>query len=251
MDDNLGSIFSEARKAKGISIDDAAEILRIKAEYLENIENGIFDFNLPSIYRRGFYKSYADFLDLNLEEMMAQCPIKPFETFESSPKRRDMISQVAKKTQEIDHEKIKTSFTDDIDEITASGEVRTASKFDRAVLLKIAGIVAVAVLVFALLLHAVISVVSRPSLPLEKTKVEVITEKSIVVRANGDIKLMIRLEENKEKLFSGAMKKGDTKPITYKTPIQIYFDHGEFLVIELANGEILHPDSGRGGIQIK
>jgi hypothetical protein len=253
MSENLRSLFAEARQEKGLSLEEIAEEIHIKAEYLEAIENEQFDFNLPDIYRRGFYKSYADFLGLDREEMMAKCPIKPFETLESSRKRREMVSQVAKKTQEVNLEQVKTSFSDDVDGVGVSPEESQSLARSRSAAVKTAGVIGGAILFVSLLLYWVIGTISRPHSPsiegAERTNE--LVERKITLRASGDVKVMIRSEEDKAKLFSGTVQKSGERAITYKAPIQIFFDRGEFLVIELANGELLHPDSGRGGIQIK
>ncbi|MDR3317762.1 MAG: helix-turn-helix domain-containing protein [Puniceicoccales bacterium] len=265
MSDNIGNLFSETRKRKGISLEEAAEMVHIKAEYLEAIENGSFDFILPDIYKRGFYKTYAGFLGLNVEEIMAKCPIKPFETLESSQKRREMVSQVAKKSQKVNHENLKTSFSDDVNEISISPSEpkllkkiitrirETITYIRETITLKTMGAIGLAVVLVSLLLYMIIGMVSHPSpqmVAVVQENVEPV-QKKITIRASGDIKVMVRVENNKEKLFSGTLQKGNEKIVTYTTPIQIYFDRGEFLVIELTNGEYLHPDSGRGGIQIK
>ncbi|MDR2807223.1 MAG: helix-turn-helix domain-containing protein [Puniceicoccales bacterium] len=250
MNENIGIYFSEARQAKGLSIEDIAEFLHIKSEYIQAIEAGTFDFNLPDIYKRGFYKSYADFLGLNIEEMMAKCPIKPFETLESSQKRREMIAQVAKKTQEVNHDNIKTSFDDDPNR--PSTPLPSSFPMRHIFVLKVMGIVLAAILFLALMLYPLITNFSSKPKPSVATEdLRELIQKRIILRANGDVKLMIRNEEDKSKIFSGTLNKGGEKIIAYKKPIQIYFDHGEALVIEMDNGEYLHPDSGRGGLQIK
>jgi hypothetical protein len=255
MSENLRSLFAEARQKRGLSLEEIAEAIHIKAEYLEAIENERFDFNLPDIYRRGFYGSYADFLGLDREEMMAKCPVKPFETLESSRKRREMVSQVAKKTQEVNLDQVKTSFSDDVDRVEVPpGESQSLTK-DRITAMKTAGVIGGTILFVVLLLYLVISIISHPhSSSVEMAQLErtnELVEKKITIRASGDVKVMVRSEEDKAKLFSGTVQRSSERAITYRAPIQIFFDRGEFLVVELANGELLHPDSGRGGIQIK
>jgi cytoskeletal protein RodZ len=255
MSEDLGSLFSEARREKGISLDEIAEKIHIKTEYLEAIETGTLHFDLPDIYKRGFYKSYADFLGLNLDEMMIRCPVRPFETLESSQKRREMVSQVAKKTQAVDLDRVKTSFSDGEEGGTTSPEESKSRTVDKVAAIKRVGIIGGAALLVSLLLYVIIGMIFRPNLPSSGvTKLENISEfieRKITMRASEDVKVMVRSEEDKAKLFSGTVQKGIEKAITYKAPIQIFFDRGEFLSIELANGELLHPDSGRGGIQIK
>jgi hypothetical protein len=118
--------------------------------------------------------------------------------------------------------------------------------------MKTAGVIGGAILLVSLLLYLVIGMISHPhSSGVTQLRTNEPVEKKITIRASGDVKVMVRSEEDKAKLFSGTVQKSGERVITYKAPIQIFFDRGEFLVIELANGELLHPDSGRGGIQIK
>jgi transcriptional regulator with XRE-family HTH domain len=255
MSENLGSLFIVARREKGLSLDEIAEKIHIKMEYLEAIETGMLHFDLPDIYRRGFYKSYADFLGLNLDEMMVKCPVGPFETLESSQKRREMVSQVARKTQAVDLDKVKTSFSDDANEAIASQEESKSIAANKVVAIKRAAIIGGSASLVALLLYVIVGMFSRSNSPASGVakleNVSELFEKKITMRASEDVKVMVRSEEDKAKLFSGAVQKGSERVIAHKMPIQIFFDRGEFLTIELANGELIHPDSGRGGIQIK
>lgn len=255
MSEDFGKLFEEARQAKGLTLEDVAEALRVRAEYLEAIEMERFDFNLPDIYKRGFYKSYADFLGLDTEKMMALCPVKPFETLESTEKRREMVSQVAKKTQEVNLESIRTSFTDETLEPSEKDKVVSSQKkWERQELLKLVGIIGGALLVILLGISLVVHMVSshreKPQ-EITESEFEEMIQKQFVLRAEGDVRIMVRGEETKEKIFSGILHRGDTQTVRYQMPVQLYFDHGESLTIELSNGETLHPDAGRGGIQIK
>jgi hypothetical protein len=250
MNDNIGTFFMEARQGKGISVDEAAEAIRIRIEYIEAIEAGVIDFNLPDIYKRGFYKSYADYLGLNLEEVMEKCPIRPFETLESSQKRREMVSQVAKKTQEVDHDNLKTSFSDDIDNLPRPPSPKIS--FHRTAAFKVGGIVLGGVSLLFLILYAtIVRPGNRQLETMFQNHMGELIQKRIVMRSSGDVKVMVRLEQDKSKIFSGTLSKGSEKIITYKKPIQLYFDRGEALTIEMDSGEYLYPDSGRGGMQIK
>lgn len=61
----LGNRLEEGRKQKGVSIREAAEATKIRAEYLERFESDDFEIDLPDIYKRGFVRIYARFLGLN------------------------------------------------------------------------------------------------------------------------------------------------------------------------------------------
>jgi len=69
---NLGAQFLEARKAKGVTLRDAADVTKIRADVLQNIENGNFDFDLPDVYKRGFIRIYAHFLRLDPAAIMTE-----------------------------------------------------------------------------------------------------------------------------------------------------------------------------------
>lgn len=67
----LGERLEEARKRKGISLREAAEATKIRAEYLQAYETGEYDrIQLPEIYVRGFLRNYAKYLKLDVEKTM-------------------------------------------------------------------------------------------------------------------------------------------------------------------------------------
>jgi len=67
---SIGERLEEARKRKGISLREAAEATKIRSDFLGNIEQNVFDFDLPDIYKRGFIKNYARYLKLDPEKIL-------------------------------------------------------------------------------------------------------------------------------------------------------------------------------------
>ena len=67
---SIGERFEEARKRKGISLREAAEATKIRSDFLGNIEQNKFNFDLPEIYKRGFLKNYARYLKLDPENIL-------------------------------------------------------------------------------------------------------------------------------------------------------------------------------------
>lgn len=66
-----GEKLKEKRLEKGLSLEDVSKNTKIKAEFLECIENGEYS-KLPSVsYAQGFVRNYAKFLRLNEKEIMA------------------------------------------------------------------------------------------------------------------------------------------------------------------------------------
>jgi cytoskeleton protein RodZ len=67
----IGERLEEARKRKGISIREAAEGTKIRGDYLLKFESNQYDIKLPEIYVRGFLRSYATFLKLSADKILA------------------------------------------------------------------------------------------------------------------------------------------------------------------------------------
>lgn len=68
---NIGERLEEARKRKGISIREAAEATKVRGDYLHKFESNQFDINLPEIYVRGFLRTYANYLKLPSDKIIA------------------------------------------------------------------------------------------------------------------------------------------------------------------------------------
>ena len=62
----------QARTEKGVSVREAADATRLRADVIENMESGAFDYKLPEIYKRGFLRIYAAYLRLNVDEILAE-----------------------------------------------------------------------------------------------------------------------------------------------------------------------------------
>ena len=66
----IGERLEEARKRKGISVREAAELTKIRGDYLQKFESNTFDIGLPPLYVRGFIRTYAKFLELDPERII-------------------------------------------------------------------------------------------------------------------------------------------------------------------------------------
>lgn len=66
----FGAILRDARLSQGRSLQDAERQTRILARHLAALENGDFHLLPPGIYARGFVYNYANWLDLNPQEMV-------------------------------------------------------------------------------------------------------------------------------------------------------------------------------------
>ena len=68
---SLGAYLSEARRYRGVSIETAADQTKIRADYLERLEADDLTFLAPA-YVRGFLKSYARFLAVSPDPLLAE-----------------------------------------------------------------------------------------------------------------------------------------------------------------------------------
>jgi cytoskeleton protein RodZ len=68
----LGERFRIAREARGLSLSDVAEQVRIRSVYLAAIEDEKWSVIGAPVYIRGFLRTYARFLGLDAEEVVAE-----------------------------------------------------------------------------------------------------------------------------------------------------------------------------------
>ena len=67
---SIGERLEEARKRKGITVREAAEATKIRGDYINSFESNTFKINIPDIYTRGFLRSYASYLKLNVDKII-------------------------------------------------------------------------------------------------------------------------------------------------------------------------------------
>ena len=70
--ENIGRKLKEAREGKGLTLEDVYKETKISKTHLEAIEEGNLSALPEIVYVRGFLKSYAKFLDLDPEEILAE-----------------------------------------------------------------------------------------------------------------------------------------------------------------------------------
>ena len=68
----LGVVLQQARQAKHMKLPSISKKLRIKEGYLEALEKGDYHVFPALVYGTGFLRTYADFLGLNPDEMIAR-----------------------------------------------------------------------------------------------------------------------------------------------------------------------------------
>ncbi len=97
----LGERFRAAREARGLTLSDVAEHIRIRSVYLAAIEDENWSAIGAPVYIRGFLRTYARFLGLEPEEVVAEfnsqasAPPPPVPTAPGAPPRTSYLADEA------------------------------------------------------------------------------------------------------------------------------------------------------------
>jgi transcriptional regulator with XRE-family HTH domain len=70
--EELGTILRESRQARGLTIDDVAQVTRIRPRYLEALEGERYDVLPTPVHVRGFLRNYALYLKLDPDPLIAR-----------------------------------------------------------------------------------------------------------------------------------------------------------------------------------
>jgi len=66
-----GQMLSDARKKLSLSTEDVAEKLKFKRNVVLNIEQDLFDQKLPATFNRGYLRSYAKLVNIDVDEVLS------------------------------------------------------------------------------------------------------------------------------------------------------------------------------------
>lgn len=66
----IGSILRYQREQRKLHLENISEELKVKLEYLQAMEQGRFDLLPSGFYRRSFLKAYAEYLKLDVDQML-------------------------------------------------------------------------------------------------------------------------------------------------------------------------------------
>jgi cytoskeleton protein RodZ len=72
MSKTVGQQLRQARETRSLSLEQAAQATRIRAHYLQSLEAGEFEALPSSTQARGFLRTYASYLKLDAESLLAQ-----------------------------------------------------------------------------------------------------------------------------------------------------------------------------------
>ena len=66
-----GQMLAEARNKLSLSVEDVADKLKFKKNLVQNIEQDIFDQKLPATFNRGYLRSYAKLVNIDVNEVLS------------------------------------------------------------------------------------------------------------------------------------------------------------------------------------
>ncbi len=267
----IGERLEEARKRKGVSVREAAEATKIRGDYLLAFEANKFEeIQLPDIYVRGFLKIYGRFLKADPEKLVIDYDARMARRSsggDSHAAHRESLGRM-----ELPQD-------DDADDGDSAAESRNAparlhtpppvsatdelaterpppAESDNALYIKIA-VIGVSVGVVALLLVLLISLIRSPDVPPDDRPATAAEEpadapgRDIVLRATGDVTVIVEQISDRRRLFQGSLNAGDAVSLEREGPVSIRFTDGEALVIERNGREVAVGAAGPGRTQIQ
>ena len=264
---SIGERLEEARKRKGISLREAAEATKIRSDFLGNIEQNKFDFELPEIYKRGFLKNYARYLKLDPENILTDYNAHLLSKSRLGKKGgAELFGTMEVKdsaTEGADDENAEPSYGRISANPTANesdDDTDAEDEGDKIFYIK-AGLVAIGTLALVFVVFGLIkAILGSGSDPVIETPElrdpPAITESaettpavapaaaddSITLIASGNVYVLVKQRDDKQELFRKTMSGGETVTLQKSGPVDILFTAGENIVIDHA-GERLRPSS--------
>ena len=276
---SIGERLEEARKRKGISLREAAEVTKIRSDFLGYIEQNKMDFELPEIYKRGFLKNYARYLKLDVDKIMTDYNAQQLSNSRLGKKGgSEWFGQMEiKKTEsEATNERSIPEESSRYGHISAKpSRPEKASQAqdeeedsDKTFYIKIGlifvGTLALVFVVFGLLWSILGSnsadelendaVLGDPAeqvgAPIASTT-NVASNNSITLTASGTVYVLVKQQADNKELYRKTMIEGETITLEKEGPVDILFTAGKHLVIE-QGGERFRPNTdGTAKITLK
>jgi cytoskeleton protein RodZ len=254
----IGERLEEARKRKGISIREAAEATKIRSDYLHKFESNSFDLNLPEIYIRGFLRSYAGYLKLNGDKILAD--YKALAPNEGRASRRDNreiygrmdLAQAARPGPETpapaglaEPPAAPPAPAHPSYPATAGG----ATPIDPGLLIKGGLIVAALVVVVVIIIFGIKALSSGPTKS-PTAQVKLVAQQSITLIARDTVRVKLVQELDGTELFQGTLIKGETRTFPKRGSLLLTATALENVDIEVSGRRQANPYSGYRRVEI-
>lgn len=238
MQSTVGQKLEEARKRLGLSLREAAEATKVRGDVLLHFETNNFQFDLPEVYKRGFLRLYARLLKLDTQAIMQE--YIAIQTQNGQPQRA-RISHETLKRELFGH--IHLDENETTEEVTTNNEdpfsdesTHELNQGKPKLKLSRTGIIILTALTISILTTiagiVIFSQTNSDPVPANMASAVKTIKEDITLIATGDVYVVVRQENNREKLFSGPLKKGESIHLQKEGPIKIQHTQGENLLLE-------------------
>lgn len=247
---NIGERLEEARKRKGISIREAAEATKVRGDYLHKFESNQFDINLPEIYIRGFLRTYANYLKLPADKLVADFNGLGLGDTKSRPLNRELygrmdLSVSSKEARESEaNAQPPAAATPPPEAKGARNEAANPATFvpkgrsiyvDKALLIKGGALAAGVVLLVLLIVWGISALTSdEPAAGAATTTAgTTIEDKRIVLIALDTVAVTLVQVSDNEVLFQGTLVRGESRSFPKRGDLYLTASALEDIEIEM------------------
>ncbi|MGK0176547.1 MAG: cytoskeletal protein RodZ [Lentimonas sp.] len=269
---SIGKRLEEARKNKGISLREASEATKIRSDFLQHIEQDELDFELPEIYKRGFVKNYANYLDLDSKSILTDYSAQLLSTSDGIKKAvgSELFGSMDSQSRSEDTDKPHLGrISANPREDAMNEDTQQDAEIDKTFYVKV-GLVVLGVLSFLVVIIGLIAAVlgggddpkievtsSNTASTLTATTADInagspsSSLETVSLIANGNVYVLVKQRNDNKELVRKTLSTGETHEFTKQGPVDILFTAGENLVIVNPAGERLRPKGeGTGKISI-
>lgn len=268
----FGEILKQARTELKITTRQAAEDTKIREDYLKEFEKSNYDVPLPEVYKRGFLRSYAQYLEVDPESVLDLLDTPKASTLNEVRSLNGENSEIPVSAYPDDRD---SGIVEPVDSSTMSAPSSGTTKSDlprkfsnskcgqwlkshlkerQWQVIFGGGILALILLTF----WGFSSGSSNEELealidasPMETVAVEALPAKHFTILANDNVQVLVRDKDSKEKIFSGYLKRGASQEIEYHGNAQVSFSEGSAVSIRKDTGENLKPKkTGVGWMEV-
>ena len=243
---NIGEKLEEARKRQGITIREAAEATKIRADFLIDFENNNFHQDLPDIYKRGFLKLYAKYLNLEADKL-----INDFNA--------GQLGVAAPKNKGNNFGTMDVGYTSHYTDGPDNEKSDKSNSIDKSLYIKIGAVlgIVVFVMVFIAIITSYVSsakssgntqepAANTSSTEKTETKEVAPTEAEVTLIAVGDCFITVQGSTDRNIFYAGSLSMGERIPVKVKGSVYIISDTMENIQVEKKGVTYSAPGNGMG-----
>ena len=254
----IGERLEEARKRKGISIREAAEGTKIRGDYLHKFEGNQYDISLPEIYVRGFLRTYARYLHLPAEKIVADYKALGIHEPRNRPLSRELYGRIdlsvsSAKDLGASEPDAKSSSSAAKEEAgnPATFQPGTGSHvLDRALLIKGSIILGGALVLILIIVFSVRALPRDSAAPATAAAVSP-AARSITLIALDTVRIKLVEESTNRELFQGTLVRGESRSFTKTGSLLLTASALESIEIEMNGRRFPTGETGYSRIRIQ